>query len=131
MTERLPDMQEVYQSNAADEDRGPIPVVPVSIDDPVRAQALPAQSWATAFFELSTGDAVRIARRDPRRKRAVINVAGQVVWIGPTQSIARKNVGFRIALTDGPIEITHSEEIYATGDVAGASVCVLAEYWTG
>jgi len=132
MTDRLPDMQEVYQSNAEDLRKDPIPEVPVRIDDLVRTQALPAQSWAVAFFELSTSEPTRIARRDPRRKRAVITVATQLAWIGPTQSQARQNVGYRMgAAATSTIEITHTEEVWAIADQAGSLLSIFAEYWTG
>jgi hypothetical protein len=134
MTDRIPDMQrepsqsEVYQSES---DVPGMIEVPVRVEGPVRAQALPAESWAVAFYELSTTEATRVARRDPRRKRAVITVATQLAWIGPTQSGCRPNVGYRMgAAATSTIEITHTEEIWAMADTAGSLLSILVEYWT-
>ena len=131
MTDRLPDMQEVYQSNAEELAEDKVPDIPVIIQNLVRIQTLPAQSWAARSFELAINDPVQIARRDPRRKRALITVTTQTAWIGPTQSIAKQNVGFRVPAGVQPIEITHSEEIWAVADQAGSLLSIMAEYWTG
>lgn len=131
MTERLPDMQEVYQSNEEDLRQEPVPDVSVRVENQVRTQALPAQSWAVSFYDLTTTETVRVGRRDPRRKRLILNVTAQAVWIAPSQPQARSKVGYRMGATDTPIEITHSEEIWAVADTNGAQLSVLAEYWTG
>jgi hypothetical protein len=128
MTDRVPDMQEVHQSF---EDEPNIREVPVKIIGPVDAQALPAQAWSTRSYELTTAEPTRVARRDPRRKRAVIGVVTQAAWIGTSQANAKVNVGYRMgAAATSVIELTHTEEIWAVADTAGSILSILEEYWT-
>jgi hypothetical protein len=128
MTDRVPDMQAVHQDYA---DEPGIREVPVRVENPVAVQALPAQAWATRSYELTTTEATKVARRDPRRKRAVIGVVTQAAWIGTSQSIAKVGVGYRMgAAATSTIELTHTEEIWATADTAGSILSILEEYWT-
>ena len=128
MTDRVPDLQEVHQSF---EDEPNIREVPVRVVGPVDVQSLPAQAWATRSYELTIAEATKVARRDPRRKRAVIGVVTQAAWIGTSQSIAKAGVGYRMgAAATSTIELTHTEEIWAIADVAGSILSILEEYWT-
>jgi hypothetical protein len=129
MTERDPSMAEVHQVEA--EDIPKLAEVPVRIEGPVRAQTLPATSWSARSYELSATEAVRVARRDARRKRGVITVVTQAAWLGPSQSAAKSGVGYRMgAAATSIIEFTHTEEIWAIGDTAGSILSIFEEYWT-
>lgn len=128
MTDRVPDMQAVHQSYS---DEPNIKEVPVRVENPVGVQALPAEAWATRSYELSTTEPTKVARRDPRRKRAVISVVTQAAWIGTSQSIAKVSVGYRMgAAATSVIELTHCEEIWAVADTAGSILSIIEEYWT-
>jgi len=105
--------------------------VPVQVQGPIRVQPLPATSWSAHHFELSATQATKIAQADPRRSRAIITVATQAAWIGPSQQQAANGLGYRQgAAATSTLELRHNNEIWAIADTAGALLSIIEEYWT-
>jgi hypothetical protein len=113
--------------------------VRVKVETPVRVQQLPAVSWAVQKYNINNaGDGassttpvpVQILGNNPRRKRALISVRGQIAYIGQSPAMATINDGFVIA-SPSYIDVTHQREVWCIGGAGGASeVTVLEENYT-
>lgn len=117
---------ELYQ----DETTGIINV-PVNVKGPVQVHQVPARSAGSRNWTGITV-ATRVGNEDPRRKRAVIlassTTATDYVLIGSTQNEVDSNYGFRLPV-NLPLEITHSEAIYAKANAVGVILSILNEQW--
>jgi hypothetical protein len=113
--------------------------VRVTVETPVNVRQLPAVSWAVQKFNINNaGDGssstapvpVMILGNNPRRKRAVISVRGQIAYIGQTSGMASINDGFVMA-SPSTLEMTHQREVWCIGGAGSASeVTVLEENYT-
>jgi hypothetical protein len=125
MSEREPSQAEVQQT----EPEVYLPQeVPVRVEGPVRAQALPATSYTDRTFELDALTAVRVAPRDPRRAVLLMTPAA-AVWIGPVQSAAKVNVG-GLLVANVPVYHRHTEEVWAIAATGTTTLSVHEEFWT-
>jgi hypothetical protein len=126
MSEHQPDTSEVIQQEDV-----PLQTVPVQVEGPVRSQTLPATSWSARHYETDDGEAIKIARRDPRRIRLMLQTFSLNHWIGENQQKARTSVGF-IVPGGAFRELYHTEEVWAIVASGGGSdgISVIEEYWT-
>lgn len=123
-----PTQKEVEQHE--EEGKG-LPPVNVVVLGPVKAQTMPAESWGAMTYDLSATEAIKIAKADPRRARAIINVTTQAAWLGPSQSGTRVGTGFRHGAGAQVFSYwTHTGEIWAIAEQAGSSLAIAQEYWT-
>lgn len=120
------ELGEVYQDETTS-----IINVPVNVKGPVQVHQLPARSAGSRNWTGITS-ATRVGHQDPRRKRAVLlaysTVATDYVILGSDQNEADTGYGFRLTIGI-PLEITHSEAIYAKANAAGVVLSVLNEQW--
>lgn len=114
------------------------------ICEPVRTIALPAKNGGFRNFALTTTQSVMVLSRDPRRKRAVLQVsdtagASDGAFIGGSQAEALSGNAFLLALpgpgiaagnvTGGTLEITSMDEVWASANVAACTLSVMNEQW--
>lgn len=113
----------------------PIPPLPVTVVDPIPVRDMPAVSsgWQAYDVPLTTSPAVRVLGRDPRRKRALIvavDLAGTTgrMQLGGTQAEAGSDRA-TIWPINTPLEITGSDEVWASARTAVITVSVINEQW--
>jgi hypothetical protein len=102
--------------------------VPVKVEGPIRAQLLPATAFTATTRALTATEAIKVASRDVRRSRVVL-IASATVWIGVNQMQAKQNVGGSLP-ANVPVEMRHTEDIYAIADAATPTLTVIEEFWT-
>lgn len=128
--------QESYEIKTA-----PIETV---ICEPVRVLQLPARSGGFRSYDLTSTQAVRVLDRDPRRKRAVLQVfdtAGVSTGarLGGTQAEGLSENAYLLGLP-GPgiaagnvigatLEITNMDEVWASAVGEACTLSVLNEQW--
>lgn len=147
MTYNLPEFKnkpgEILQEQECDET--PIPPIPTVITDPVHTLELPTRSGGFRQYTLSTTSAVKILDRDPRRKRAVLTVfdtagASNGVLLGNTQAEAQSSYAALLPLPGpgiaagnvafGPVELTMSDEVWASASGESCVISVINEQWS-
>jgi len=126
VSEHEPTVDEVEQSEIPS-----VPAVPVSVETPVNARALPAPSGV--HFSLTFADAttvVQVLGRDERRKRILLMAANDAIFIGTDQQSTANEMAFRLA-SGQLMEITHIEELWAKPDASATAILSVAvELWT-
>lgn len=120
-------------------------VIPVSVEGPVQTRELPAKAAGYRRVTLNTTQPQRVLGRDPRRRRAVIQVydatgTSHGVYFGtslnevtpPSAYAARLGVTLPaggIPVASHPLELTGMDEVWAVADTAGCELTVIAEQW--
>lgn len=118
-----PDIEDVLQEQPAPVPMTPIPVV---LEGPADTRQLPTRSPGMATLDL-TVDPTRVLQDDPRRSRAILQVAGDAVILGTSQSAAT-HAGARLA--DGTtVTLTTSGEVWARAGTGTATLSVISEQW--
>lgn len=120
--------------------------IPVCVDGPVRVQELPARASGYRRVALTTTTPQKVLGRDPRRRRALLQVfdaagATQGVFYGVTlnQVTPPSSYAARLAVmspaVDGAtvaspvLELTGMDELWAVADTADCELSVTAEQW--
>lgn len=125
--------------------------IPVTVEGPVRSVELPAKGNGSRRYPVGTTQPVRILGRDPRRKRATVQVydatgATRGIFHGateteltPTDGATAPAFAARLAAT-GPasapvaselLVITSLDELWVIADTAACEVSVISEQWAG
>lgn len=136
-----PDDAEVEQ---AEYDHGATSI-PVEVCGPVRTQALPSKAAGYRRVTVGTTQALRVLGRDPRRRRAVIQVYDATgtthgVFYGATAAEVAPPAPFaaRLGVTlpaggvpvaSHPLELTGMDELWVLADTAACELSVSAEQW--
>lgn len=124
----------------------PLQTVPVQVMGPTRTVELPAKTGGLRRVVLDTATPQKILGRDPRRKRAVVQVYTAAGAIGTSQGAFLGNsrnectppagFAFRLGLTVGTtqvashlLEITSQDEVWAIADTQACEISVSAELW--
>lgn len=118
--------------------------IPTIVCEPVRSITLPAKSGGYRNYALTTTESIQVLGRDPRRKRAVLQVSDQEgesagAFLGGTQGEALTGNAFLLALP-GPaiaatpvvsttLEITSMDEVWASALTADCTLSVINEQW--
>jgi hypothetical protein len=139
--ETEPDNATVEQA----EDAPGLGCIPVSVEGPVSTRELPAKAAGYRRVTASTTEPQRVLGRDPRRKRALLqvyDVTGTThgVFYGTTRNEVAPPAPFaaRLAVTlpaggipvaSQVIELTGSDELWILADTAACDVTVSAEQW--
>lgn len=135
-----PDDSEVEQQEAAPG----LTALPVVVEGTVRTQQLPAKAAGARRIVASLTDPKRLLGRDPRRRRAVIQLydatgTSHGIFYGtssnevapPAAFAARLGLGLpgAIPVASHLLEVTNIDELWCLADTAACEVSVLAEQW--
>lgn len=137
-----PDDADVLQ----DEGMPGLTTIPVCVDGPVRVQQLPAKAAGYRRVTVTTTTPQRVLGRDPRRKRAVLQVfdsagATRGVFYGATLNevtppaalaarLAVASPAVAGATVASPVlELTGQDELWVVADTAVCELTVTAEQW--
>jgi len=140
-----PDALEPGDAAVEQEEAPPLGALPVTVETPVRVQELPARAAGYRRVAVGTTEPLRVLGRDPRRRRAVIQVydaagATHGVYLGasrtevapPASFAARLGVatpGGGTPVASHPLELRGLDELWLLADTAGCEVTVIAEQW--
>lgn len=128
------------------EHAGPLTTIPVCVEGPTTTRELPAKASGYRRVTVGTTTPLRVLGRDPRRKRAVLQVydamgATHGVMIGTTINEVAPPASFaaRLAVsapaTAGAavasplLELTSLDELWLLADTAACDVTVISEQW--
>jgi hypothetical protein len=107
-----------------------VPPVPVIVESPVKAQAMPGIApWAPGTLTVDATNPQQIVGADPRRKRLVITAQTAAAFLSDSSAGALSNRRFRMP-TDNPREFTHTGEVWALADTGSSVVSWYQEFWT-
>lgn len=135
-----PDDAEVEQLEAAPG----LTTLPVMVEGTVRTQQLPAKAAGARRLTVSTTQQQKLLGRDPRRRRAVIQVYDTAglshgIFYGTSSNEVQPPAQFaaRLALSlpgatpsaSHLLEVTNIDELWVLADTAACEVSVLAEQW--
>lgn len=133
----LPDAEDVQGEEVDASLR--IPVVPVTVEGPVRVQQLPSRlgdartvklAPAASITAHSSGDVTFRRNKDPRRRRLILLSTDKPFYYAMEQESAERGSGALWPI-NVPLVIEHCEEFYlASADAAGSTLTVIREDWT-
>jgi hypothetical protein len=126
---RQPDQSEINQEEA--EAYKPTDI-PVRIEGPADVRILPAVAWFPARFEVTdTTGPVRLVGRNQFRKRLLMHSQTAGFYYGSAQAQVQGRGNCPFIVKDVPIELTHTEEIWAN-NIAGELpvISIIEEMWT-
>lgn len=125
-----PDNDQVMQ-----DERPPMPVIPVRVEGPVRAVELPARSGGATTIVI-TNAGFRALTADPRRKGAFLLPIDQDMYIGDSQ--AQVLVANAATIPIGalwpagtPYPLSHCDEVWISSALFNSTtrVAVIIEQW--
>lgn len=122
-----PDNDQVMQ-----DERPPMPVIPVRVEGPVRTAELPARGSGFTTVVVGT-DGARILTADPRRKSTLLLPVDADIWLGDSQAQVRVPTtgdpigGFWPAGT--PCPLNTCDEVWASASSATTRITVISEQW--
>jgi hypothetical protein len=131
-TEELqPDVPEVLQS---EEPAGAEPVVKVTVEGPVRTQALPRKAGSTKTAAVTTTP-FRILTPNPRRSSVVL-IADAVIYVALSRAAAQVDPASTAVPptmaqwpANVPLTVTADVDVLVAAKTGTANVSVVVEYW--
>lgn len=125
---------------------GPLTTIPVCVEGPVRTQELPARAAGYRRVTVTTDRPQRVLGRDPRRRRALLQVYDATgtaggVFLGATINEVTPPVAMAArlavpgpavdgaAVTSPVLEVTSTDELWVVADGATVELTVIAEQW--
>ena len=130
----MPEMPDEIEQDEAQlfQEEGDAPALldrPVLVrqDGPVTVHDLPSRVGVMRSITLTTA-VEQILGRDPRRKAAVLLAFDQAVWYGNSSSeVSQGNAAKWPALL--PLELRHSDRVFAAAVTGTTTLTVLVEDW--
>lgn len=117
-------IEEILQEDA---DALPIKAVPVSIEGPVQVQLIGSRVASMRTITV-TANADQVLGKDLRRRRAVIITNDAEIYVGLDMQQTNNEDAFLLPV-DTPMEITHTDEVWAATVSATSKISVLVEQW--
>ncbi len=103
----------------------------VNVDGPVQVHQLPSTSAGSRSFSgvaATTGSAVRVCNKDPRRRVArIVSIEENMVY-GTSQAQADAGTGV-VWPKLVPLEVTHQDEVWIRAATSTTTVSVIVENW--
>lgn len=141
-----PDLEPDDATVVQEEGMPGLTTIPVCVEGPVRTQALPARAAGYRRVTVTTTSPQRVLGRDPRRRRALVQVydatgATHGVMLGatlnettpPAAMAARLAVAAPAAggtaVASPVLELTSTDELWVVADTAACELTVIAEQW--
>lgn len=126
-------------------DPAKVPPIPVVICEPARTVTLPSKSGGWRQYDLTVGTSQRVLDRDPRRRRAIIQVsdaagASAGALLGGSEAEGTSDYAFLLATTSSGnttfdtatsylLEVTSMDEVWASASGASCVLSVMNEQW--
>jgi hypothetical protein len=133
----LPDAEDVQGEEIDGNPR--IPIVPVSVEGPVRVQQLPSRLGDARTVKLlpaasitphAAGEVTFRRNKDPRRRRLILLSTDKPFYYAMEQESAERGSGALWPI-NVPLPVEHCEEFYlASADAAGTTLTIIREDWT-
>lgn len=116
-----PDVEDVLQVESTE------PAVKVKVEGLVRTQQLPSKGGATFTRAVNVTTPVQVLRADPRRRRAVLMSADDILVAFSESTASQASTSFRL-LAAKELDIFAVVDIWILG-TAASFVSVLTEMW--
>lgn len=116
-----------------------LPIVPVSVEGPVRTEPLPSRLGdartikvqpAASILAHTSGDTTFRRNKDPRRRRVILLSTDQPFYYAMDQETVERGQGALWPI-NVPLPVEHTDEYFlASANVAGSTITIIREDWS-